>query len=601
MKLIFPHLKRGQSGFTLVEVVVGAAIFLLVALGTYQAFLYAMQVAQSSQNKVTAIALLNEQMEIVRNLAFENVGVQGSIPNGSLQHIQTLTRDNIDFTVTTIVRNIDDPFDGEIGSTTNDLSPADYRLAEFTVDCVLCTGFAPLTFTTYVGPRGLETASANGALFVLVFDAFGQPVQGADVHIENNQVIPPIVIDDTTDNEGFLKIIDVPPGVNAYEISVSKPGYSSDQSYTVGDVANPNPLHPHTTVLMQQLTQTSFSIDKTSKIEIKSMTELCTPVGGIDFTITGSKLIGTVPDVTKFSNAYSTDGSGVHKINDVEWDTYSLGFTDLGYNLVGTIPTMPFSINPDAAQDLSLIVTPWDPRVLLVTVKDTATLLPISDVTVRLQDGGYDTTLETGKGYLRQTDWSGGDGQDLYTNATQYFSDDGSIDTLTPAGEIRLMNAFGVYNTSGELISSTFDTGTTSNFHQILWEPQAQPPLVGDPNVRFQVATNNDNATWNFLGPDGTSGTYYDLTNQDIHSGHDGDRYLRYKVFLQTADTAWTPVVSDVAFTFTSSCTPPGQVSFVNLNAGTYTLTVSKTGYQDDVSQVDVASNSQQVEVLLEP
>ncbi len=77
-----------------------------------------MRAVQTSQNKVSAVALMNEQMEIVRNLTYENVGVQGSIPSGSLTHLQTLTRDGIEFTVTTIVRNIDHPFDGQIGSTT---------------------------------------------------------------------------------------------------------------------------------------------------------------------------------------------------------------------------------------------------------------------------------------------------------------------------------------------------------------------------------------------------------------------------------------------------------------------------------------------------
>lgn len=601
MGIVYRCEKYSRAGFTLVEVVVGVAIFLLVALALYQAFFSAMRVADSSQDKVTAIALANEQMEIIRNLTYENVGVSGAIPSGSLQHIQTVIRDNTEFTVTTVVRNIDDPFDGQIGNIPNDLSPADYRLVEITIDCALCNNFSPLSFTTHVGPRGLETASTNGALFIHVFDADGQPVQGADVHVENNLEVPPIVIDETTNNDGYLQIIDAPPGVDAYEVSVSKPGYSSDQSYPPGAVGNPNPTRPHTTVLTQQLSLTSFSIDETSTLNVRSMTDLCVPVGGIDFGLTGSKLIGTGPDVIKFSDTYTTNGAGSRTISDVEWDTYNLSYTDGAYNLSGTIPTLPLTVNPGTDQDVSLIVTPWDPRVLLVTVKDTGTQLPLSGASVRLQHGGYDETLITGRGYLTQTDWSGGSGQASFTNPTEYFSDDGSIETLNPAGELHLRDVFGVYAASGELESSTFDTGTSSNFHQILWQPQAQPPAVGDPNVRVQVATNNDNATWNFLGPDGTSGTYYDLANQDINALHDGDRYLRYKIFMQTADTTWTPVVSDVSFTFTSSCTPPGQVAFTGLGNNTYTITVTKAGYQDYNGTIPVSSDSQQEDILLLP
>jgi len=98
--------------------------------------------------------------------------------------------------------------------------------------------------------------------------------------------------------------------------------------------------------------------------------------------------------------------------------------------------------------------------------------------------------------------------------------------------------------------------------------------------VRLQIATSDDGAVWDFLGPDGTDDTYYTATNQEINSGHDGDRYLRYKIFLQTADLSKTPTISDIFFTFTSDCVPPGQVFFSDLSAGNYSLTATKTGYQ---------------------
>jgi hypothetical protein len=472
---------------------------------------------------------------------------------------------------------------------------------EVTVDCVSCQDFTSRAFTTYVGPRALETASTNGALFVQVFDAEGQPVSGADVHIENNQTTPSIVIDDTTDNNGFLQIIDAPPGVNAYEVSVSKTGYSSDQSYTIGDVANPNPSKPHTTVVMQQVSQTSFAIDKTSTLEFTSMTNTCAPIGGIDFDLTGAKLIGTSPDIPKSLNSYVTNGSGRKTLTDVEWDTYSLDLTDTSYSLAGTIPSVPFIVNPDSSQSISLVVVPGDARMLMVTVKDTGTRLPLSGATVELEDGGVTISDVTGRGFLTQTDWTGGSGQSDFTDLSQYFSDDGNIEYQTPGGELQLRNTLGTYQSTGELTSSTFDTGTTSNFQQILWQPLAQVAGVGENSVRFQIATNNDNITWDFKGPDGTSGTYYDLTNQDISTVHNGDRYLRYKLFLQTADTAWTPIVSDISFTYTSACTPPGQVLFRDLDEDTYTMTVTRSGYQDYSTTVSVTDGWQSMEALLVP
>lgn len=591
-----------HDGFTLVETIVAVAVLLIVALGMYQAFTTTMHAVRVSESKIAGIALVNEQMEIVRNLAYDDVGVTGSIPDGSIPHVQTLVRNGFSFTVTTIVRNVDDPFDGQIGSTTkNDLSPADYRLVELTVTCSTCQDFAPMSFTSYVGPRGLETSSDNGALFIHVFDAQGQPVQGADVHVVNTHTTSTIVIDETTDINGYLQIIDAPPGINTYEISVSKSGYSSDRSYSISTTSNPNPTRPHATVLKQQLSQTSFSIDKTSQLDVVSMTDACVPVGNIDFELTGSKLIGTSPDVKKFTSPYITNGSGLKTITDFEWDTYALAFTDGSYDLIGTTPTIPLVVNPGTQQNISLIVSPKNPKTVMITVKDQGTKLPLSGATVQLQAGVYDQTKITGKGFRTQTDWSGGSGQSNYTDTTKYFSDDSAIEFFNPPGQLQLWKGATDYNASGFLISSTFDTGTSSNFQQILWQPQTQPPATGSTSVRMQIATNNDDTTWNFKGPDGSASSYYDTTHQDIFSGHTGDRYLRYKLFLETASTTWTPTVSDVSFTLTSNCIPPGQVAFSGLIAGTYTLTVKDSGYQDFSTTVTVSDNWQQTEVFLTP
>jgi len=317
--------------------------------------------------------------------------------------------------------------------------------------------------------------------------------------------------------------------------------------------------------------------------------------------MSGSKLIGTNPDVLKYTASHTTDGSGKKTISSLEWDTYNLNLTGGSYDLAGTVPLLPLVLNPDTNQDFKLIVSPKNPRSILVTVKDGSTQLPLSDATVRLEKPSYDITLTTGRGFIRQTDWSGGAGQADFTDPARYFGSDGNIEVNDPVGELHLRKIFDEYESSGYLVSSTFDTGSASNFHQILWQPQDQPPNTGPDSVRFQIATNNDKATWNFSGPDGTANTHYTLANQNINSLHNGDRYFRYKAFLQTASSTWTPTVSDVSFTFTSSCVPPGQVFFTGLGTGNYTLTVSKTGYQPFTDTVSISSSWQQREVILSP
>jgi prepilin-type N-terminal cleavage/methylation domain-containing protein len=590
-----------SRAFTLVEVLVGAAVFLVVALSAYNAYIGLFKLIDLSQYKVLAVSLANEQFELARNLPYSSVGEVGGIPNGVIPSVQTFVRGGVTFTVETTVRNIDLPFDGTIGGTPNDTSPSDNKYVDVTVSCSGCRDMKPISLTGQIAPKSLETASTNGALFIRVFDANGQPVQGAAVHVVNIATTTTIVIDDVTGANGMLQIVDVPPGVDAYRISVTKNGYSSDTTYPVGGAAGADPLKRDATVIVQQVTQISFAIDQVATLAVSSVTPLCAPVPNVDFTLVGSKLIGS--SVNKYSSAHVTNGSGLLTLNSMEWDTYTLTSTDSGYDLAGLNPLNAITVNPGASQQVLMIMIPKTPKTLMVTVKDNSTLLPLSDAEVTLAKSGYTDTYITGKGFINQTDWSGGIGQATSSDVTKYWSDDGRLDTSINSGDVVLKNAFGDYNPAGTLESSTFNTGAPSNFYSLIWNPVGAPPLTGPGPVRFQIATatTSEPSSWSFRGSDGVVGTFYDVSDSPIHSIHSGDQYLRYRIYLATITATVTPNVSDVAFTYTSSCTPPGQVVFPSLTAGTYTLTVEKPGYTTYTVPVTVGQLWEEVQVLLAP
>jgi len=600
-----PHISYVHSrsrGFSLVEIVVGTAVFLTIAIASYNAYISLFKLVDLSQYRVLATALANEQFEIARNMPYDKVGVQGSIPSGSIPYTQTLNRGGVPFVVTTIVRNIDLAFDGTIGGTPNDLSPADNKKIQVTISCDGCRSMQPITLTGQVAPKNLETASTNGALFVRVFDANGQPLQGVNVHVENVATTTIIVINDVTDVNGMLQLVDIPPSDNAYRITVSKIGYSSDRTYPASAV-NIMPPKPDATVLVQQVTQVSFSIDKVSTVHVSSVTPMCVPVGTFDFSLTGGKEYGT--GLPKYGANHVTNSSGLLDLTSLEWDIYTLGLIDTIHDLIGVNPLNPFIVNPDSDLNLQLIVAPKNPQSVLVTVKDSVTQLPLSDATVRLTGpSGYDTTFTTGRGYINQTNWSGGSGQTEYTDSTMYATDD-NVDVTTSTGQVLLRNAFGPYNDSGWLESSTFNTGSDSNFYSLIWSPNDQPALAGANSVSMQFATTASTSPsdpWNFVGPDGTSATYYTSSNSSLSSVHANHQYARYKLFLSTADTTVTPNVSDVSFTFTSACVPPGQVMFSGLlNSQSYTADISKTGYLPQTIIIPVSSAWSEKQVLLAP
>lgn len=601
--------KELGAGFTLTEALVSTAVFLIIAVSVYTSYVGLLNVVGAARVKIAATNLANEQFEIIRNMPYTNVGLIAGVPVGTLSRFQTLVRDGITFQATTSIQNQDDSFDGTVSGTPSDLSPADYKLVEVEIGCLSCKNFNPLVFTARVAPKNLEAASANGSLFVQVLDANGNAVPGADVQIINTTTTPAININDTVGMNGLYQLVDAPPSIDSYHIIVTKAGYSTDQSYPPGGATNPIPSKPDSTVAIQHLTQISFAIDQLGDINVSSVLPNCNPVSNVGFDIRGAKIIGTdnsVPPnpIYKYSQALTTDGLGDKAIPNMEWDTYSLELNDPSYDLAGTVSQLPISLAPNTTSNAILIVAAKNPNSLLLTVKDAVTGLPVTAASVRLTSlAGYNQTKITGRGFLGQTDWSGGGGQASFSNKTKYFSQDGNIEDNLPSGELGLKQPFnpGPYQVAGELISSTFDTGSASNFYQLLWDPINQPAGTGVPNVRFQLATNNNNSTWNFIGPDGSVGSYYDITEQNIHSSHNGTRYLRYKLYLDTADSATTPSVSNVFFTYTSSCVPPGQVLFSGLTPDTYDFQVTKTGYQTITGSFPVNVPWQNQDIILQP
>jgi len=126
--------------------------------------------------------------------------------------------------------------------------------------------------------------------------------------------------------------------------------------------------------------------------------------------------------------------------------------------------------------------------------------------------------------------------------------------------------------TSGSLISSIKDNTSSQNYGSIYWSADV-PSQTGTDALRYQVASNNDNLTWNYIGPDGTAGSYYTTSGTQLHSSHNGHRYIRYRAYLQTADGSYTPIVYDVSIGVNTSTSdtinldtaPPAPVS--NLKA----------------------------------
>jgi hypothetical protein len=478
--------------------------------------------------------------------------------------------------------------------------PADYKQVK--MDILNTTTNQTTSFVTNVVPKGLEGTTNQGALQIQVIDSNGNPLPGVNINITYPTTTPTLILNRATDGSGQWVEVGLTPAVHNYRVAVSAPGYSSDQTYPV-TVANPNPIHPDATVATGQVTKITFSIDLLSNLNIKTLNQTCGPINGINLNVLGAKLIGSSPNVNKFNNNYSS-AAGVVALNNIEWDTYTpallAGSSDIIY---GTSPIQKISVLANTTQTFTMILGPNSTaNSLLVIVKDASSGTALENASVVLTDGGsYNQTLLTGGSVWVQNDWSGGSGQASWSTSTPnlYFTDNGKADVST-AGQIKLKKVGGVYvSATGTLESSTFDTGTNATNYTILsWLPASQSAST---TAAFQVAANNDNATWNYVGPDGTANSYFTTPGIDMGSALDGREYFRYKVFLSTSDTSKTPALTSVNVNFVTGCFTPGQVIFTGLAGGNYNLSVSLPGYQTQNINLTNVNGNQPQEVDMSP
>ena len=146
------------------------------------------------------------------------------------------------------------------------------------------------------------------------------------------------------------------------------------------------------------------------------------------------------------------------------------------------------------------------------------------------------------------------------------FTSDG---TDTPVLDEISVN-FSTYYASGDLTSSTYDSGYDSDWGTISFtidEPSAT-------DIQFQIrtaATEGGLSTATWYGPTGT-GDYYTTSPTDINSVHDGDRWIQYKAYFSGPGDD-TPTLSDVSITYSAEA-----VSFtVEVTGGSYCLVSTDT------------------------
>ncbi len=258
-----------KKGFTLIEVLVGTCLILIIFLGIFGAYQLGLKVVGLSKNKIIAAAIANAEIEKIKNLPYQSIGILDGFPDGVLESSTTTVKNNIEFKIEKRVDYVVDPADGI--ALPNDDCPNDYKRAEVKVSWLgLFEG--EVKISTDIAPKNLaeECATGGGILAVSVFDAFGQMIPSPLIEIKNPATGEISKTATPLEGKHYFSL-----ATSTYKVGVSKDGYSSEQSFSSGDVYQgetiTTPEIPHPIVLESQLTEISFSIDILSSFSIDSL------------------------------------------------------------------------------------------------------------------------------------------------------------------------------------------------------------------------------------------------------------------------------------------------------------------------------------------
>lgn len=280
------------------DVIVGTALVLVIFTALVGLLRTSLQVASLAKTRSIATAIAESQMEYVRSLSYDQVGTVGGIPSGPVAQNATTTMNGIGFPVRTFIEYVDDPADGVGSSDTNGIT-TDYKRVKVSVSYFANGRTQNIGLVSNYAPPGIETTTNGGTLKVSVVNAAGTGVPGATVHIVNASVSPGVDLSTFTDATGIVFLPGAPTSTQ-YQISVSKSGYSSAQTYA-RDATNQNPNPGYLTVAKGQTTTGTFAIDLLSTLSVGTYL----PIASSTFSDTFS----SGANVTSLSNAVVSGGA----------------------------------------------------------------------------------------------------------------------------------------------------------------------------------------------------------------------------------------------------------------------------------------------------
>ncbi len=270
----------------LIDVLIGIVLILIAFLGIVGAYQLSIQVSNQSKARTSATALANKRIEQVKNLAYWQIGTVGGYPVGEIPQEEVDNSGTLSFTVKTKIIYAINCKDGvgaqagvecpsnaygecPIGGCPVDDCPNDYKMVYVDVSW---GGRFPgsVKDQTIISPKTKqqECQEKGGFLSVEVFNSLGENVSSPLIEILKISTGQEWNASPESGSYTFV----LPEESDDYKITVSKDGYSSENTYALGETYQATgqiintPDNPHADIFEGQITEMSFKIDKLSPL-----------------------------------------------------------------------------------------------------------------------------------------------------------------------------------------------------------------------------------------------------------------------------------------------------------------------------------------------
>ncbi|MFN3693207.1 MAG: prepilin-type N-terminal cleavage/methylation domain-containing protein [Candidatus Paceibacteria bacterium] len=300
-------------GFSLIELLVVAAIMALFIGGLFVTIQTSLKLVAESRARMSALSVANDRLEYIRSLSYDAVGTISGLPAGNIPQVSTSTLNGFQFTERTLIEYIDDPADGLGASDSNSIT-TDYKRAKIEITWTMHEETESLVLVTTIVPRSIETNVGGGTIRVNVTDANVAPVGGASVRLLNTTGTTTVDVTKLTDSTGSVLFGGAPAG-SGYQVFVTRAGYSSEQTY-VATTSIPNPVLQPISLLAADISTVNVQIDALSTVALRLLSDRTEASSSRSFA-SSSELASSTNVAVVAGNLELASSAGVYQTNGV--------------------------------------------------------------------------------------------------------------------------------------------------------------------------------------------------------------------------------------------------------------------------------------------